>query len=169
MKKHILYKLLVFLLLLNLGIAVSHRVFSEDKKPELLYIKKKFFEEFPYVKPGLMTEEKLQDEFPELIPYDEDGNPDTNALYVLQGELKESGYYYDKVILNFENGLLEWVNLIPKNMSISKYLEYSKTSYEKEDVDENYELYDFSSYILIVDKKTNMVQSIGVFAGELNF
>lgn len=174
MKKQTLIKIL---LLLIPGMLLTGKIYAEDnnktgnkeKSVKLLYIKKKFFEEFAYLIPGTTTEEYFLSKNQNLAPYDEDNNPDTNSLYVLQEELKESGYYYDKAILNFENGLLEWINLIPKDLSAVKFLETATTPYKKELVDENYDLYDFTGYILIVDKKTNLVQSIGIFKEGLKF
>lgn len=177
MKKSTQTKFLTFLILIGMGVCFSDKILAAQTqkniktptKHTLLYVKKKFFEEFSYIIPGTTTEDDFLRKNPDLVAYDEDGDPDTNSIYVLQNELKESGYYYDKAILNFENGLLEWVNLIPKNLSIMQFLKTTKNSYKIEDVDAAHQMYDFTSFILIVDKKTKLVQSIGVFRGGLKF
>jgi hypothetical protein len=124
--------------------------------------KKRFYEKFPYVVPGIMTESDFTGRYPNLEVYHEDKDEISN-YYVMQTELAESGYYYDRAILKFENGLLTWVNLIPKNLPLSECLKYIKTPYKKEAINTNYDLYDFSGFIMVVDKKTFYVQSIGIF------
>jgi len=127
--------------------------------------KKKFFEKFPNLEPGVTTEIDFSNENPGLIPYTDD-QIETNSVYVLEDELGTSGYYYEKAILKFENGLLTWINLIPNNLPLADCLKTIKIPYKKEAVDSTYDLYDFSKFMLVVDKKTKMVKSIGVFSKD---
>jgi len=128
--------------------------------------KKKFFEKFSNIEPGITTESDFSKEYPDLIPYEED-NSETNSIYVLSNELGDARYYYDKAVLKFESGLLTWINLIPRNLPLAECLKIIKKQYKKETVDYVYELYDFSSFVLIVDKKTKMVKSIGLFSNDV--
>lgn len=128
--------------------------------------KKKFYEQFINIEPGITTESEFTKDYPNLIPYEEN-NSVTNSIYVLTDELGDSRYYYDRAILKFESGLLTWINLIPKNLPVSDCLKSINTAYKKENVDALYELYDFSNFILIVDKKSKMVKSIGVFSRDV--
>ena len=140
---------------------------SNFKKPDIpANKKKKFFEKFKNIEPGITTENDFSSEYPDLIPYIDDKS-ETNSIYVLSDELGESGYYYDKAVLKFESGLLTWINLIPKNLPISECLKTIKKTYKKENIDSAYELYDFTNYILIVDKKSKMVKSIGLFNRDI--
>jgi len=127
---------------------------------------KKFFKKFPNIEPGITTENNFSKEYPNLIPYTDDRS-ETTSIYVLTDELGEAGYYYDKAILKFENGLLTWVNLIPKNLPLNDCLKIIKTKYKKENVNSSYELYDFSNFILVVDKKSKLVKSIGLFTKDV--
>jgi hypothetical protein len=124
--------------------------------------KKKFFEKFKNIEPGVTLECDFTSEFPGLIPYF-DNKSETTSIYVMSDELVEASYYYDKAVLKFENGLLTWINLIPKSLPLNECLKTIKKPYKKERVDSFYELYDFSTFILVVDKKTKMVKSIGLF------
>lgn len=126
--------------------------------------KKKFFEKFPNIQPGITIEADFLSENPNLIS-SSDKNKETESVYVLSDELGEAQYYYDKAILKFENGLLTWVNLIPKSLPVADCLKIIKTPYKKENINSLYELYDFSKFILVVDKKTKSVKSIGLFSG----
>jgi len=136
---------------------------ANSKKPDIpANKKKKFFEKFENIEPGITTESDFATEYPDLIPYIDD-KTETNSIYVLSDELGESAYYYDKAVLKFESGLLTWINLIPKKLPIAECLKTIKKPYKKENIDTAYELYDFSNYILIVDKKSKMVKSIGLF------
>ena len=137
------------------------------KKPDIPFNKKKkFFEKFVNIEPGITTESEFTAEYPDLIPYIDD-KTETNSIYVLSDELGESAYYYDKAILKFESGLLTWINLIPKKLPIVACLKTIKKPYKKENVDSAYELYDFTSFVLVVDKKTKMVKSIGLFNKDI--
>lgn len=128
--------------------------------------KRKFYEQFLNIEPGVTTESEFSKEYPDLIPYEED-NSVTNSIYVLTDELGDARYYYDKAVLKFESGLLTWINLIPKNLPLADCLKTINIKYKKDNVDANFELYDFSDFILIVDKKTKMVKSIGVFSRDV--
>lgn len=140
---------------------------SNSKKPEITAKnKKKFFEKFVNIEPGITLESDFAAEYPDLIPYIDD-KAETNSVYVLSEELGESAYYYDKAVLKFESGLLTWINLIPKKLPIAVCLKTIKKPYKKEIINPAYELYDFSNYILIVDKKSKMVQSIGLFNRDI--
>ena len=136
---------------------------ENSKKIEIpISRKKKFFEKFTNIEPGTTLESDFALEYPNLIPYEEDDS-ETNSIYVLTDELGDSRYYYDKAVLKFESGLLTWVNLIPKNLPLAECLKAIKKPSKKEKVDSFYELYDYTDFILIVDKKTKMVKSIGLF------
>ena len=140
---------------------------SDSKKLDIpASKKKKFFEKFENIEPGITTESDFATEYPDLIPYIDD-KAETNSIYVMSDELGESAYYYDKVVLKFESGLLTWINLIPKKLPIAECLKTIKKSYKKENIDSAFELYDFSNYILIVDKKSKMVKSIGLFNKDI--
>lgn len=136
---------------------------TASAKKEISYTKKmKFYQKFPNIIPGITMESDFLQTYPNLQAYNEDKNGTAN-VYVFSDELGEAGYYYDKAVLKFQNGLLVWVNLIPKNLPLSECLKILKISYKKESVNTDYDLYDFTGFILIVDKKTNLVQSIGIF------
>ena len=85
----------------------------------------------------------------------------------MSNELGNAGYYYDKAILKFESGLLTWVNLIPKNLPLTECLKIIKKQYKKENIDSFYELYDYTNFVLIVDKKSKLVKSIGLFTRDV--
>jgi len=128
--------------------------------------KKKFFEKFTNIEPGITLESEFALEYPNLIPY-EDEKSETNSIYVMSDELGNAGYYYDKAVLKFESGLLTWINLIPKNLPMTECLKVINKKYKKENIDSFYELYDYTNFIIIVDKKTKMVKSIGLFSKDI--
>lgn len=128
--------------------------------------KKRFFEQFALLEPGITTESDFSSHYPDLIPYI-DEKSETTSIYVMTDELEGSRYYYDKAIMKFENGLLTWINLIPRSLPLNDCLKSIKTPYKKENVDTAYDLYDFSKFILIVDKKSKTVKSIGLFSRDV--
>jgi len=139
---------------------------SEEIKKTVIHVKaenkKKFFEVFTNLEPGVTTESEFTASHGSLVPYS-DNNTQTNSMYVIENELGNSAYFYEKAILKFENGLLTWINLIPKNMKINDFLKNKKNPYKFEAVNKDYDIYDFTKYILVVDKKTKIIKSIGIF------
>ncbi len=123
---------------------------------------KSFFQVFPGLKPGLVTEEEFIKEFPDLLPYME-GEFDVNSCYTFIEELGEAKQQYQKAILKFENGLLSWINLIPVNSELEKLLKKTGKSYKTEKLDENYDFYVFDNFVLVVNRAQKKVNSIGVF------
>ncbi|MEI8388846.1 MAG: hypothetical protein WCG23_03065 [bacterium] len=139
---------------------------ENSKKIIIPSMRQKFFEKFKNIEPGTTLERDFTSEYPNIIPYQDD-NSETNSIYVLSNELGNAGYYYDKAILKFESGLLTWVNLIPKNLPLAECLKIIKKQYKKENIDSFYELYDYTNFVLIVDKKSKLVKSIGLFTRDV--
>ena len=139
---------------------------ENSKKIIIPSMRQKFFEKFKNIEPGTTLESDFTSEYPNIIPYQDD-NSETNSIYVLSNELGNAGYYYDKAILKFESGLLTWVNLIPKNLPLTECLKIIKKQYKKENIDSFYELYDYTNFVLIVDKKSKLVKSIGLFTRDV--
>lgn len=127
--------------------------------------KMKFFQKFSDLEPGITTESDFTAKFPGITPII-DNKTETSSVYVLQDELGNARYYYDKAILKFEHGILTWINLIPKNLPLNACLKTINTNYKKEKVNSDYDIYDFSKFILVIDSKTKMVKSIGVFSKD---
>jgi len=125
-------------------------------------VKKLFFKKFPDIEPGITTEADFSAKYKDLVPYEET-NSQTNSLYVMTDELEEAGGYYESAILKFESGLLTWINLIPRPITANEEVKRLGKNYKLENIDANYQIYDFTDFILVVDRKTNQVKSIGIF------
>jgi len=138
---------------------------KEKKKiPLKIYAEKKlFFQKFADIEPGITTESDFSAKYKDLVPYEET-NSQTNSLYVMTGEMEEAGGYYESAILKFESGLLTWVNLIPRQITVQQEIARLGKNYKRENIDTNYEIYDYTDFILVVEKPTGLVKSIGIFA-----
>lgn len=146
----------------NVTKAISN---SNKNKKNSSVKRKRFFEKFSDIFPGATTESEFIAIYPDLVPYTQNKTM-TESLYVMTQELGESQYYYEKAIFKFENGLLTWINLIPKNLPLSDCLKFVKNPCKKEKIDSEYDLYDYKNFILVVEIKTKMVKSIGVLSKD---
>ncbi|HSA07252.1 MAG TPA: hypothetical protein P5556_08735 [Candidatus Gastranaerophilales bacterium] len=129
---------------------------------------KTFFEIFPDLKPGIMTENEFETKFPGLLPYMEEES-DINYYYTLIEELNAVKHLYKKAELHFENGILSWINLTPVNADLKFITDKVKTPYKIEQLNNKYVFYTFDNFTLIVDKKQKKVSSIGVFNFDKRF
>lgn len=130
--------------------------------------RKRFFEVFPGLKPGITTEREFSRAYPGLLPYME-GEFDLNSTYTLVEELKGAGHYYRKAILRFENGVLTWINLVPSDEEAINILKYLNKPKNTEKIDNRHDFYVFDNFILTVDNEQEKVNNIGLVNSDGRF
>ena len=117
--------------------------------------------DFLGLKPGLTLETEFNDKYTFLAPRREN-KFDTTSTYILVDELGPAKTYYKKVTLVFNNGLLGWINITPQNLPASKALGLYGRMYKLETLNSRYDLYDYSNFVLIVDRAGKKVINIGI-------
>ena len=128
-----------------------------EKIPEWQYLNKV---NFLNLKPGATFESDFNDLYPNLKPNQSNNNLTTT--YILDRELGKAKSQYKNVILNFENGLLNWISISLQDLSLDNALKVYGTNYKIEKINNDYDIYNFPNFSLVVNKKQKKVINIGL-------
>lgn len=115
----------------------------------------------PKLKPGVTLETEFTNTFPNIVADKVHGEI---RVYTLHENLAK---YYKKVELIFSNGILSFINLIPKDMqlaSITKIYGQPKAIEQSS----NIKFYEYANFIVTLDRKNNII-SIGIFDSWANY
>ena len=112
--------------------------------------------DFLNLKPGYTLESDFITKYPDLKP----NRLNNMTMYNLNKELQFS--QYSKAVLCFDSGLLSWISLTPKNLTLSDTLKVYGTGYKIEKINTIYDYYDFPRFSLVIDKKQKKVLNIGI-------
>jgi len=88
-----------------------------------------------------------------------------NSTYCIDKGLGDTDY--KRVELIFSNNVLNWVDLIPKKLTLEEALKTYTEKYKLDDSNQNVDFYNFKNLILAVSKKNGIVLNIGVL-GSVN-
>lgn len=121
------------------------------------------FRNFLDLKPGITLEDDFNKAYPALKPHKSD-KFDTQSTYFLDEELGRAKAICKKAVIVFNNGLLSWINLVPQSLSIDDAIKKYGTAYKMEQMDYRYVLYDFSTFVLVVNKTTKKVVNVGIIS-----
>jgi hypothetical protein len=116
------------------------------------------------LKPGYSLETDFNSSYPELIPVKAGKN--SLSVYILDRELGKAKSQYRKIELVFNNGLLNWVSLIPQDIYLDQVIKIWGSQYTLESINTKYDLYDFSNTVIVVDKKNKKVVKIGIISAK---
>jgi|GEM_PF-1781752 len=121
--------------------------------------------DFLGLKPGYSIEANFNSSYPMLVPVRTD-KKSSLSVYIISKELGKAKSQYRKVEFVFNNGLLNWVSLIPQNISLDQVIKVWGSQYTLEHIDTKYDLYDFSSVVAVVDKNSKKVTKIGIISAK---
>lgn len=117
------------------------------------------------LKPGYSIEANFNSSYPEIL-INNSGKGGTSSVYILDKELGKAKSQYKKVELVYNNGLLSWISLIPKGVSLNQIIKVWGSKYTLEPINTIYDLYDFSSVMAVVDKRNKMVVKLGIVSAK---
>ena len=123
------------------------------------------FRNFLGLKPGMTLEDDFIKSYPTLKPHKSD-KFDTRSTYFLEEELGGAKSMYKKAVIVFNNGLLSWINLVPQSLSIYDAEKRYGKDYKVEHMDYRYNLYDFTTFVLVVNKTTKKVVNVGIVSAD---
>lgn len=117
------------------------------------------------LKPGYSLESDLNSSYPELLPVKEE-KIDSSSVYILDKELGKAKSQYQKIELFYINGLLNWIDIIPVNISLNQIVKVWSTEYKIESINKKYDLYEFAGIIAVIDKTNKKVVKIGIVTSK---
>ncbi|OGH99186.1 MAG: hypothetical protein A2104_08550 [Candidatus Melainabacteria bacterium GWF2_32_7] len=120
---------------------------------------------FLNLKPGITLEIDFQAKYPDLEAFKKD-KFDKISIYTLDNELGKAKTYYKKVIVVFNSGLLSWINLIPQSLTLQEALKLYGSNYKIEPMNSKYVFYNYTDFVLLVDKAQKKVKNIGIVSAK---
>lgn len=117
---------------------------------------------YPALKPSKVT---LQEYLSNESKDNENNEKDTHVFYEIEKGLDDTNY--KRVEFVFNNNVLSWIDIVPKNLSVEKALKVFGDSYKLDDANNNVDFYNYKNIILTVSKKANIVLNIGLL-GSVN-
>lgn len=114
------------------------------------------------LEPGKTLEDDFKQKYAFLIP--SKINNEFESVYILDTKYLTPASDYKKVVLVFQNGLLNTLSLYPKDADVNKILTLYGNQMKIRPATNSYCFYEYSNFILLVDTKDKKIKSIGIIS-----
>ncbi|MEW5821873.1 MAG: hypothetical protein AB1782_16890 [Cyanobacteriota bacterium] len=97
--------------------------------------------------------------------FNENNENDTSAIFRINAGL--TGSEFKRIELIFNNDVLNWIDLVPKKLTITTALTIFGKKYQIDNSNSNIDFYNFKNIVLTVSKRDKIVLNIGLL-GSIN-
>ncbi len=116
--------------------------------------------------PGKMMENEFSALYPNF-PADKVSQNDAKSIYTVPSKYLRHNNYYSAINLVFSNGMLAFLNLKPKCMTIADIKQiYGEGKIIQNDESKSVEYTEYPNFIVVSDKSTTKVLNIGIISAD---
>ena len=122
------------------------------------------YKDFNFIKefiPGRLMENDFNAQYKGFLPVASSGEK-AEKTYAVPAKYLKNNANYDAVEIVFTNGILSFVNLVPKNLSINDVKKTYGEALVVPTQKENIEFLEYQNFIVTYNKSTNKVLNIGI-------
>ncbi|MCQ2957991.1 MAG: hypothetical protein MJ180_03700 [Candidatus Gastranaerophilales bacterium] len=143
---------------------------ESDFNPSIANVVKKLpdFKSFNFINeliPGRMMEENFTSSYPDF-PFSASDNENAGKTYTIPAKYLKHNHYYSNVDLVFSNGILSFVNLTPKGLSIMQIKQTYGEGTETKSSKQNIYFWEYPNFVATFDKNTNKVLNVGIVGAD---
>lgn len=128
--------------------------------PELKYLKSL---RLLGLKPGYTLEEEFKEKYP-FLTADKIDATGLKSVYVIDKSLGERKKEYKSIEVCFNNGLLNWINITPQNLSLADFIKIFGTNFKYEQLNKENSFYTSKNLVMTLNTKTNKVKTLGIIS-----
>ena len=115
--------------------------------------------------PGKYLEESFKTEYPNF-PIASTDDDNAGVTYSVPQKYLKHNNYYSSVDFVFTNGMLSFVNLVPKSLSIMQVKQTYGQATETKSKKQNVYFWEYPNFVATFDKDTNKVLNIGIVGAD---